>query len=234
MGIFQQVSDIISANLNDMAESFEHPEPMLRQAIREMEASITGATNETAKALANEKLLRRELENNQSQSARWEKRAEQAVAAGDDDLARKALQRKAEHEKLVVALEDQLKSALGAANSLKRQLEAMKAKLAEAKRSLATLSARGRAAEFRRKMETVGAGIATDLDNDAFAKFDRLRSRVEQAEAEAEAMAELRGQMTGGDDLSGEFSPDDDLTFDADRADSVDAQLAEMKKKLKK
>jgi phage shock protein A len=232
MSIFQRVSDIISANLNEMAESFENPEQMLKQAIREMEISITGATNETAKALANEKLLRRELENNQSQAARWEKRAEQAVAAGDDDLARKALHRKAEHDNLVDALEDQLKTALGAANSLKRQLEAMKAKLAEAKRSLATLSARSRAAEFRRKMETVGAGVATDLDKDAFAKFDRLRSRVEQAEAEAEAMAELRGQAGGNCDLDDEFDDGEAGEFETKRSNSVDADLAVLKRKL--
>jgi len=234
MGIFQRVNDIISANLNEMAENFEHPEQMLKQAIREMEASITIATNETAKALANEKMLRRELENNKLFGSRWEKRAEQAVSSGDDELARKALTRKAEHEKLVDALDDQLKSALSASTSLKRQLDAMKAKLAEAKRSLATLSARGRAAEFRRKMETVGAGISTDLDNDAFAKFDRLRTRVEQAEAEAEAMAELRGNVGGHVDFSDDLNFGDDLDMESERGDAVDAELAELKRKLKK
>jgi phage shock protein A len=233
MGIFQRFSDIVSANLNEMVEHFENPEQMLKQAIREMESSITSATGETAKALANEKLLRRELETNQSQAARWLKRAETAVSSGDDDLARKALSRKAEHEKLVDALEDQLKSAVSASSSLKRQLEGMKVKLAEAKRSLATLSARSRAAEFRRKLETVGAGVCTDLDKDAFAKFDRLRSRVEQAEAEAEAMAELRG-MANHADLNDVFAAGDDLEDEPSRSDSVDAELAELKRKLKK
>jgi phage shock protein A len=233
MGIFQRFSDIVSANLNEMAEHFENPEQMLKQAIREMESSITSATGETAKALANEKLLHRELEMNQSQAARWQKRAETAVTAGDDELARKALSRKAEHEKLVDALEDQLKSAVSAAGSLKRQLEGMKVKLAEAKRSLATLSARSRAAEFRRKMETVGAGISTDLDKDAFAKFDRLRSRVEQAEAEAEAMAELRG-LANHADADDDFGPADEIDDNSSRDDSVDAELAELKRKLKK
>jgi phage shock protein A len=234
MGIFQRVSDIISANLNEMAEHFENPEQMLKQAIREMESSITAATNETAKALANEKLLGRELENNQTQASRWEKRAEQAVSSGDDELAKKALSRKAEHEKLVDALEDQLKSATSASSSLKRQLEAMKAKLAEAKRSLATLGARSRAAEFRRKMQTVGAGIATELDRDAFAKFDRLRSRVEQAEAEAEAMAELRGPWRGPAEFGDDFDGGDDMELESSGSDSIAAELAELKRKLKK
>jgi phage shock protein A len=226
MGIFQRISDIISANLNDLTDNWEHPEQMLRQAIREMEDSIAIATRETARALANEKLLAKELEKNRSQANRWQERAEQAVVADDDELARKALVRKKEHEKLVVALEDELNAARDAAGSLKRQLEAMKVKLAEAKRSLATLSARQRAADFRKKMERVGCGVSSELDNDAFTKFERLRNRVEQSEAEAEAMAELRGTATTHEEL------EDDLELD-DSVD-VDSQLAELKQKMAK
>jgi phage shock protein A len=226
MSIFKKISDIISANLNDLSEGWENPEQMLRQAIREMEETIGTAVRETARALANEKLLQKELEKNQLHAERWQERAEQAISAGDDELARKALRRKNEHEKLVVALEDQLSAASDAAGSLKRQLEAMKVKLAEAKRSLATLSARQRAADFRKKMQAVGCQATTDLDHNAFATFERLRNRVEQSEAEAEAMVELRGMGPVPDDLENEFELDDET--------DLDAQLAELKGKMKK
>ena len=226
MGIFQRISDIISANLNEMTEGFENPEQMLKQAIREMEESIVKATKETARALANEKTIDRELHNNQAQVQRWHERAEQAVSSGDDELARKALKRMHEHEKLVAALEDQKSTAQEAGQSLRRQLDAMKAKLAEAKRNLATLSARHRAAEFRQKMHTMDAGVGTDLDRDAFVKFDRLRDRVEQAEAEAEALAELSGAAVVDVELEEEFAPDDQV--------EIDAQLAELKRKAQR
>src|SRR5258708_35669080 len=100
MGLFQRISDIISANLNDMTEGFEDPEKMLKQAIREMEQTIADATKETAKVLANEKIISKELVNNERQSDEWQKKAEQAVAAGDDNLARKTLSRKQEHHTL--------------------------------------------------------------------------------------------------------------------------------------
>jgi phage shock protein A len=226
MGVFKKINDIISANLNDLTEGWENPEQMLRQAIREMEESIGAATRETARALANEKLLEKELEKNRNQARRWEERAEQAVSSADDELARKALKRKKEHEKLIIALEDQLNAAQGAAGSLKRQLEAMKVKLAEAKRSLATLSARQRAADFRKRMQTVGCEVSSELDDDAFAKFERLRNRVEQSEAEAEAMAELRGMGNETDELEDEFEMDDEA--------DIDAQLANLKKEMAK
>lgn len=224
MGIFKRISDIISANLNELAEDYEDPELMLKQAVREMEESIADATQQTAKAMANEKTLTRELERNRQSAAQWRERAEKAVESADDDLARKALSRKNEHQKLVAALEDQLDSARNASETLRRQLEGMKAKVAEARRNLATLSARKRAADFRKRMESTTAGISTEVDDNAFAKFERLKNRVEQAEAEAEALAELRG---------GETTPREELdTHDADV--DVAAELDELKRKHKR
>ena len=223
MGIFQRISDIVSANLNELTEGFENPEPMLKQAINEMECSIAEATHGTAKAIANEKTIRKELQANQALVKTWHDRAATAVSAGDDTLARKALKREQEHEKLVAALKDQQEIAQETGQSLRRQLEAMKAKLAEAKRSLATLSARQRAADFRKKMQTMQTDAGTELNRDAFAKFERLRGKVERAEAEAEAYADLNASQQEDIDLDEQFETSND--------DEIDARLAEMKAK---
>ncbi len=225
MGVFKRISDIISANLNELTEQFEDPEKMLKQAVREMQESIAEVTGQTAKAMANDKTLARELQRNRAQRDQWQDRAEKAVEAGDDDLARKALARKNENEKVVAALEDQIEAAKEASRTLKRQLAGMKAKLAEAKRNLTTLSARKRAADFRKKLDSQAAGLTTEVDENAFAKFDRLKSKVEQAEAEAEAIAELRGLEAGGTAEDVEV-PDEDL--------DVSAELAELKRKMQK
>lgn len=226
MGLFQRISDIISANLNEMTEEFEDPELMLKQAIREMEQSIADATQETAKVLANEKLLARELSTNRKQAEEWHQKAEQAVSAGDDSLARKALTRKQEHQKLVTALDDQLEAARDAGKTLKHQLEGMQAKLAEAKRNLSTLSARKRAADFKKKVHTAATDLELNLTpDDAFAKFDRLREKVERAEAEADALAELRGGSVAVD------REIEELKSSAD--EEIDEELAALKKKHK-
>ncbi len=225
MGLFQRISDIITANLNEMTANFEDPEKMLKQAIREMEQSIGEATQETAKVLANEKRMAKELANNQREAGEWQRKAEQAVAAGDDGLARKALSRKQEHQKLVTALQDQLTAAEDASRTLKHQLEGMQAKLAEAKRSLATLSARNRAAEFKKKVHTSAmAAESSAVSDNAFAKFDRLREKVEQAEAEADALAELRGSAALADE-----PPSSSETASAD----IEDELAALKQKRK-
>jgi phage shock protein A len=223
MGLFKRISDIISANLGELADQYEDPEKMLKQAIREMEESIEKATQETAKTLASEKRLAKELAHNDSEARQWKTRAEKAVESGDDELARKALSRKKEHEKLSMALQDQLKAVQDASGTLRRQLDGMKAKMAEAKRNLATLTARQKAADVRKKAY-LSADETKDvaLDDEAFKKFDRLREKVEMAEAEAEALAELRGVDFG------ESSSTDSSTSPSS---DVEDELAELKRR---
>jgi phage shock protein A len=189
MGIFKRVGDIISANLNEMVEKYEDPIKMLRQAVGEMEDSIADSRRSVAKTMATEKLVARELANNERQLKQWQSRAEAAVEAGDDALARKALQRKREHEKILASLRDHHTAAFDSSQSMRRELEAMQAKLGEAKRRLGSLCARQRAADVR--VRAKAASVQPNLNCDAFVKFDRLREKVEMAEAEAEAMQEL-------------------------------------------
>lgn len=196
MGIFSRISDIISANFNEMLDEQEDPEKLLKQAIREMETAIVQAKRDVAKSMASDKLLQKELAENKSHVDTWTRRATQAVEAGDDELARKALKRKKDYEKIRDALEDQAAASADAVKTLRRQLDGMVAKLSEAERRMGTLTARNRAAEIRAKAAKQSANAVTDLETDAFDKFDRLTRKVEMAEAEAEAMAELAGDPT--------------------------------------
>ncbi len=226
MSIFKRIQDIISANLNDLVAGYENPEQLLRQAVGEMEDAIHKARPDVAKAMANEKTIARELSANSSQYSTWEDRAHSAVESGDDKLARKALERKREYEKIVAALRDQHVAAQEASQMLRRQLEAMEAKLADAQRRLSTLVARNRAAEIRTKMATSEVAVKLD-ENDAFAKFDRLSKKVEMAEAEAEAMAELARDRKSTE--SSGFEADEPNSSDLD----IDAELAALKKGMK-
>lgn len=188
MGIFRRAGDIIAANLNDLIDRFEDPEQMLRQAVREMDAAIGSASTAAAKSLAAEKLLARELSQNERQAAEWQGRAAAAVQAGDDELAKRALLRRREHDMLAGALREQHAAAVEANGRLRRRLEAMRAKRAEAARKLATLCARHAVAQARRRLHAAGAG---PRDSVAFDRFERLREKIETAEAEADAFVEL-------------------------------------------
>ena len=119
-------------------------------------------------------------------------------------------------------MQDQLDAVTEASSTLRRQLDAMKAKLAEAKRNLSTLTARKRAADVRKKsILSADEKRNLQLDDDAFKKFDRMREKVEMAEAEAEALAELQA---GGTTSDLEMEPTLSQSVD------IEEQLAELKK----
>ena len=61
MGLFKRMSDIVTANLNEMAEMYEDPEKMLKQAVREMESSIEEARRDVARSMASDKVVATQL-----------------------------------------------------------------------------------------------------------------------------------------------------------------------------
>jgi phage shock protein A len=220
MRLFRRVGDIIAANLNELVDRFEDPEVMLKQAIREMETMIEVATGAAARAIAGERLLARDLSNHEEKAQRWQARAEEAVRNGDDDLGRQAISRKLEHEVMAIALDEQQSSAEQTAQALRGQIAAMRAKHAEARRKLASLSARRQMVEAGRALRGSTASIARRANG--FARFDRMSEQIDQADAEAQALTELYE------------SPDsrwESETESREQAQRVEAELAAIKER---
>jgi phage shock protein A len=187
MGIFGRMSDIIKANINDLLEKAEDPEKMIKQMVIEMEESVNIATLSVAQSIANEKQLQRRLEKEQAFVTDWQDKAEQAILANRDDLAKAAIEKKLVAQKNVNDLLPTHASALATAERLRTQLDQLRKKLDEARSRQNTLIARSNAAKAEKQLNQAMNGTGTD----AFSKFDRMESKVEQMEAEAEAFGEL-------------------------------------------
>ena len=218
MGILRRVGDIISANLNDLMDCFEDPEKMLRQAIREVETLIQESKDGAAKAIASEKLMSRELASRQEEVKTCENRAGRALRLDELPRARKLIKRKLEHEKFVSLLEKELNSVRGYSQSLLGQIESLQTRLAEARRKLTLLGARKRIALARKRL-----GGGHDLEGDGFTRFERMREKIELAEAEAEALEEVNTSVhgsPGAEDEAAETDPD------------VEEELAALKSRL--
>jgi len=224
MRFLRRVGDVIGANLNDLVDRLDDPEVMLRQALREMDDAIAGATAAAARAIGGERRLAEELARHERQAGRWQARAEQAVAREADDLARQALARRLEHDASGAALRDQWAAAREASQSLRRRVEAMKARRAEAARQLATLSARRKAAEACKTLRGLDAGPDPLFGTRGFARFARMREAVELAEAEATALIELH--VDPGDELEAALEAREDER-------RIEAELAAIKESLR-
>ena len=194
MGFFGRLATLIKSNLNDLISKSEDPEKMLNQVIVDMNQQLVEAKKQVAVAIADEKRLQKQFNNNKSVVDEWHKKAMLAVRAGDDDLAKEALTRKKEYEQLVVAYEDQWRKQQTAVNQLKTALRALNNKIEEAKRKKNVLIARKRRAEAMKSIQETMSGLA---DDSAFETFDRMAEKIDQIEAEAEAGAELSEEYTG-------------------------------------
>jgi len=191
MTLFRRINDILTANLNDLVDRFEDPEKMLRQAVRELDDALAVSTSAAARSIATQKLLSKEIDSQRDLAALWQRRAAAAVAAGDDDQARRALSRRREHERLAGPLEEQRAAAEKTATRLRRQIDAIKVKRADAGRMLVAQAARQCAVRAYQNLHAFSCGAAS---NAIFHRFERLRQRVELAEAEAEALLELAAE----------------------------------------
>lgn len=219
-GIFARMTDIIRSNINELLDRAEEPEKMIRQMVREMEEAVSKATASVGTAVANHKRLERQCVDSRNQAEEWQRRAERAVAAGDDVLARRALERKtflaSAAQELTTAVEESRQTA----EQLKEQLRELKMKLEEARTREGTLVARHRAAQARKQLAQSMSG----LGNDAFSSFERFEQRVEATEAEAEAHAELADEIGS---VEREIRK-------LDRGRDVEDQLAALKARLGK
>jgi phage shock protein A len=216
MGLFRRVSDIISANLNELVDQFEDPEAMLKQAIREMETAIDHCLDGAAKAIAEERLLGRQLDEYRRGNERLHEKAVAAVKRGDDAAARSALSLRGEQEKLIAALDDQLQSSRRHSARLRKQVAAMRVRLAEARSKLQTCIARNRAAEARRLFALDAARVS--CGEAPFSRFDAMCRKIERREAEADAYEELAGDL--------------DLCTDVNESTDVELELQALKQSL--
>src|SRR6266436_1331425 len=219
MGIFARLSDIITSNISALLDRAENPEWMIAQIIREMEEGLASAKRHAATAIAAERRIGRELDQNRLQVEHWKSKAKQALAADREDLARRALVRKMEHEDLVRSLENQHEQALQTCQNVRTSLNALEARFAVARRKQRTLLARHRAALARVELHRF-AGAGFPAFSGSQAKFDRLENQIIDFEDELAALGDLHNIQNG---LEGDFA-------ELERQNAIEAELQEMKR----
>ncbi|HEY5920724.1 MAG TPA: PspA/IM30 family protein [Kofleriaceae bacterium] len=223
MGIFSRLGTLIKSNINDLITKAEDPEKMLSQVLLEMQQQLVEAKKAVAIAIADEKKLQKQYTSETDKAKEWERKAMVAVRAGDDNLARQALARKQEHETISAQFQQQWIGQKQAVEKLKDALRLLNNKIEEAKRKKNILIARKKRAEAQQQIANTMQGLG---DTSAFDTFERMADRIQLMEAEAEAGAELAGELSG-DTLESKF-----LQLEQGGGASEDDALAELKAKM--
>jgi phage shock protein A len=220
--LFKRISDVLTANLNDLVDRVEDPERMIKQLIREMEENVNSAREGVIDALASEKQLAKELDSQRRQADDWYNRARRALETGNETLAREALLRKKEHDGIVANLQASWESSRRTSERLKAQLRALETKLEEARLKKSSLVARQRAAQAREQMDKVTDRFQAGLDLNN--TFGRMADKVGEMEARMEARAEVYG----------DYSPAEREFLKMEVDTEIEAELAVLKKEVHK
>jgi phage shock protein A len=217
MALLERVSTLVRANLNDLIDKAEDPEKMLKQVITDMQNQLLQVKTQVALALADQHLLEKKQKEHEEKSSDWMRRAELAVAKGQEDLARAAIERSMGFGEMGTNFAEQVADQRMQVENLKTALRKLEHKLAEAQAKCDLLLAQHRRS---RAISKAADAQTTATDGSKAAAFDRMKHKVARNEAVSQAKAEL----TGTDNV-------EDRLEELEKQEKVDQILAEIKAK---
>ena len=183
MGIFTRFRDIVSSNISSMLDKAEDPEKLIKLMIREMEDTLVEIKASCAGAMANEKKVRRHLDEVQSRVKYWEEKAPLAISKGRENLAREALIEKRKYTEKADDLDAELMEHDALINEYHNDIRQLEEKLGSAREKQRMLVQRHIHASRKRQAQE---DIRRIDSSEAIFKFDELESRIERMEADAD------------------------------------------------
>ncbi len=223
MSIFQRISTLFKSNINDLIARAEDPEKMLNQIIIDMRDQLAKAKREVAGAIADERKLRAQLDEELKLTRDWEHRAMLAVREGRDDLAKQALLRQQEHAGRAQALEQTWNAQSQETEKLKASLRQLNERIEEARRKRNLLIAKQKRAQAQKRIHETMSGMS---DTSAFEAFNRMAEKIEESERRNLAQAEV-AEALQGDTLDKEFK-----LLEATSSVAVDDRLIALKQQM--
>lgn len=217
MSILGRIRDLINANVNAALDKAEDPEKMANEYLRQLSDEYYEAKTSVAAAMADETKLQQKMLQHQGEAEQWQTKAEAALRAGDEELAKAALSRKVQAQKLADQYKAQYEAQAEQVDQLQQALADLETRIAETKAKKELIIAKKNRAKTQETIqETVrGLGSTSVID-----KLDKLEEKVDDRLARADAMASLEGGS-----LESRFR-------DLEKNAEVDSELAELKRKM--
>ena len=204
--LFSRVGRVARGQANQGVDALEDAtfEATVNQTVADMKEELNKVVRASAVAMSNYNRLDAEYQKYVRQSQEWKDRAGQALDAGNEDLAKKALAKKADCDRQVASMQQAVETAQGTSEKLKQQVTELKRKIEDGERTATTLVARKNAAAAQRKVSEAMAGVG-HADN-AFAALGRFEESVAREEATAKAFDQLASTGNEDKDLEAQFA----------------------------
>jgi phage shock protein A len=190
---------------------------MADEYLRQLNNEMYEAKTSVAAAMADAMKLNSREAQYTAETEQWASKAEAALRAGDENLAKAALSRKVQSGKLAEQYRQQSDAQDEQVNQLQQALVQLETRIVETKSKKEMIVAKKNRAQTQEAIQRTvrGLGNITAMD-----KLDQLEEKVDDRLARADAMAKLE-QGT----LESKFR-------DLEQNQEVDNELAELKRKL--
>jgi phage shock protein A len=232
-GLTGRISTVVKAKISHTLDRAEDPAETLDYSYEKQIEQLQNVKKGIAEVVTAKKRLQLQEQTMTQQTAKLDEQARQAMSAGQEDLARAALERKhlveGEMQSLdqqVTELEAQQQQLTDSEQKLRTKVEAFRAKKE-------VIKAQYSAAEAQVQISEAATGVGEEMADVGLA-MQRALDKTENMKARADAVGELEAAGTF-EDLTQLGPPQDDIDRQLDQLDrkgAVDDEFAKMKAEL--
>ncbi len=191
--LFDRIVRVSKANANSVLQRFEDPEKLIGQAVEEMQNDLIRVRQAYAETTASQRRLERSKKQLDSQADDWYSRAQLALKASNDGLAREALARREALLNQARGIQDQIDAQAVSMDALFEGMSALERKIMEAAGKKDQLTARAKTAKTTQKVNDMVSGLTGKTSMDA---FNRMEEKVLALETAAEVSADMANRAT--------------------------------------
>jgi phage shock protein A len=232
-GVSGRMSTVIKAKISRLLDRAEDPGETLDYSYQRQLESLQGVKKGIADVVTAKKRLQMQSQKLEQSVVKLDTQARQALAAGNEELARTALERKNVAQTELQSLDQQVSELESQQQKLTESEAKLRQKIDAFRTKKEVIKAQYSAAEAQVRISEAATGVGEQMADVGLA-MQRAVDKTENMKARADAVSELEAAGTF-EDLTALGSGQDDLDRQLHQLSSqsvVDDELAKMKAEL--
>jgi phage shock protein A len=232
-GLSGRMSTVVKAKISKMLDRAEDPAETLDYSYQKQIELLQNVKKGIADVVTSKKRLQLQEEKLKQQVVKLDTQARQALAAGQEDLARTALERKNVIQTELQSLDTQIAQLEQQQQQMTDSEQKLRAKIEQFRSKKEVIKAQYSAAEAQVKISEAATGVGEEMADVGLA-MQRALDKTENMKARADAVQELEAAGTF-EDLTTLTPGEDDIDRQLRQlstSSEVDNDLAKMKAEL--
>src|SRR5690348_14450872 len=232
-GLSGRMSTVIKAKISKLLDRAEDPAETLEYSYQKQIELLQNVKKGIADVVTSKKRLQLQTQKLQDQVVKLDTQARQALAAGNEELARTALERKNVAQTELQSLDGQVAQLEQQQQQMAESEQKLRAKIEQFRSKKEVIKAQYSAAEAQVRISEAATGVGEEMADVGLA-MQRALDKTENMKARADAVQELEAAGTF-EDLTALGPGEDDIDRQLRELSStseVDNELAKMKAEL--